>query len=80
MNQLKFDVAVLRKRYPEFDPGLAIVQVGGNYDSHVHINSQLEAANYIGIKAEHVKMSKKTSESDILQKVLINFFYHLLSY
>lgn len=80
LNQLKFDVAVVRKRYPDFDPGLAIIQVAGNHGSHVHINSQFEAASYIGIKAEHVKMSKTTCESDILEKVLIVFFYHLSTY
>ncbi|KRT78337.1 hypothetical protein AMK59_6411, partial [Oryctes borbonicus] len=54
--QLTEDVAKIKTMLPGFEPGLAIVQVGGREDSNVYIRMKIKAASEIGIKAEHVQL------------------------
>ncbi|CAH0550857.1 unnamed protein product [Brassicogethes aeneus] len=67
--QLTLDVANIRQKLPQFQPGLAIVQVGGREDSNVYIRMKIKAASEIGIKAEHVKLPKSTTEVELLNKL-----------
>lgn len=59
------DVAKLRETLPGFQPGLAIVQVGGREDSNVYIRMKIKAACEIGMKAEHVKLPRNTTEIEV---------------
>lgn len=63
--QLKKDVAELRRKIPNFQPGLAIVQVGGREDSNVYIRMKIKAACEIGIKATHIRLPRSTTESEV---------------
>ncbi|XP_051154436.1 C-1-tetrahydrofolate synthase, cytoplasmic [Leptopilina boulardi] len=66
---LKKDVAELKTKLPNFEPGLAIVQVGGREDSNVYIRMKINAANEIGIKATHMKLPNTTTETELLNKL-----------
>ncbi|XP_076638385.1 pug C-1-tetrahydrofolate synthase, cytoplasmic [Colletes latitarsis] len=63
------DVEALKKKLPNFLPGLAIVQVGGREDSNVYIRMKIKAASDIGIAAEHVKLPNTTTEIELINKV-----------
>ncbi|GLV43503.1 pugilist [Carabus blaptoides fortunei] len=67
--QLAAEVAQLSQKLPGFRPGLAIVQVGGREDSNVYIRMKIKAAEEIGIKAEHVKLSRSTTEAQLLMRL-----------
>lgn len=62
---LKKEVAQLQELVPDFRPGLAIVQVGHREDSNVYIRMKLKAAEDIGIKAEHIRLPKSTTEAEV---------------
>ncbi|XP_049817355.1 C-1-tetrahydrofolate synthase, cytoplasmic isoform X2 [Aethina tumida] len=67
--QLTKDVAAIKQKLPNFQLGLAIVQVGGREDSNVYIRMKIKAAQEIGINAEHVKLPKSTTEVELLSKI-----------
>ncbi|KAG5886240.1 hypothetical protein JTB14_008907 [Gonioctena quinquepunctata] len=67
--QLKVQVDGIKRKLPHFQPGLAIVQVGGREDSNVYIRMKIQAASNIGIQAEHVKLPKSTTEAELLNKL-----------
>ncbi|XP_043482868.1 C-1-tetrahydrofolate synthase, cytoplasmic [Leptopilina heterotoma] len=66
---LKKDVAQLKEKLPNFTPGLAIVQVGGREDSNVYIRMKINAANEIGIKANHMKLPNTITETELINKL-----------
>lgn len=53
-------------------PGLAIVQVGGRDDSNVYIRMKIRAAAEIGIEAQHVKLPRTITQTELLAKVTMN--------
>ncbi|KAG7204347.1 hypothetical protein KM043_002164 [Ampulex compressa] len=63
------DVAAIKRKLPDFSPGLAIVQVGGREDSNVYIRMKIKAANDIGIAAQHVKLPNTTTEIELINKL-----------
>lgn len=63
--QLRNEVTELKRKLPGFQPGLAIVQVGGREDSNVYIRMKIKAAAEIGIKATHVQLPRSTTESEV---------------
>lgn len=63
--ELSERVAVMGRALPGFQPGLAIVQVGGREDSNVYIRMKVKAANEIGIFAEHIKLPRSTTEAEV---------------
>lgn len=66
---LKLKVIKLREKLKDFRPGLAIVQVGGREDSNVYIRMKMKAATEIGIDAQHVKLPKSITETELLSRV-----------
>lgn len=67
--QLKEDVAKIKEEFPDFVPGLAIVQVGGREDSNVYIRMKIKAAEEIGIYARHVCFPRSITETQLIQEV-----------
>jgi methylenetetrahydrofolate dehydrogenase (NADP+) / methenyltetrahydrofolate cyclohydrolase / formyltetrahydrofolate synthetase len=63
--ELAKHVEVLKKQYPGFTPGLAIVQVGGREDSNVYIRMKMKAAEEIGIKATHVTLPSSIQQAEV---------------
>lgn len=59
-------MAKIRELLPSFQPGLAIVQVGGREDSNVYIRMKMRAAVEIGMKAEHIKLPKSTTQLEVI--------------
>lgn len=55
----------MKKKLKNFQPGLAIVQVGDREDSNVYIRMKIRAATEIGIKAEHIRLPKSTTEYEV---------------
>ncbi|XP_042860886.1 C-1-tetrahydrofolate synthase, cytoplasmic-like isoform X3 [Penaeus japonicus] len=68
-NKLKEQVAVLKQEFPEFAPGLAIVQVGAREDSNVYIRMKIRAAEEIGIRAQHIQFPRTITQSQLVQEV-----------
>lgn len=62
-------MSALRSKIPNFVPGLAIVQVGGREDSNVYIRMKIKAAGEIGINAEHVKLPRTTTQTELISKI-----------
>lgn len=56
----------LKKKLTNFEPGLAIVQVGDREDSNVYIRMKIKAATEIGIKADYIRLPKSTTEYEVL--------------
>lgn len=56
----------MKKQLPNFEPGLAIVQVGSREDSNVYIRAKIKAATEVGIVAHHVKLPRTISEVELL--------------
>ncbi|XP_071447317.1 C-1-tetrahydrofolate synthase, cytoplasmic [Hetaerina americana] len=67
--KLTEEVAELKQRVPGFAPGLSIVQVGGREDSNVYIRMKIKAASEIGIVANHLKLPKSITETELLQRL-----------
>ncbi|XP_074629404.1 C-1-tetrahydrofolate synthase, cytoplasmic-like [Acropora palmata] len=67
--KLKQDVEAIRAEYEAFKPGLAIVQIGDRSDSTVYIKSKVKAAEEIGMFARHVKLSRTSTQADVLKAV-----------
>ncbi|KAM3962554.1 LOW QUALITY PROTEIN: pug C-1-tetrahydrofolate synthase, cytoplasmic [Aphomia sociella] len=68
-DDLRQQVAELRSRSSGFIPKLAIVQVGGREDSNVYIRMKLKAAENIGMLAEHVRLPRDITESELLARI-----------
>ncbi|CAH1792800.1 unnamed protein product [Owenia fusiformis] len=68
-NAIKEEIAAIRQTSPDFNPGLAIVQVGGREDSNVYIRMKCKAAEEVGMTATHVKLPQTTTEQELLQVV-----------
>lgn len=60
-------VVNLKEKYPNFQPGLAIIQVGGREDSNVYIRMKMKAAEEIGIKATHVTLPSSIHQPELLR-------------
>lgn len=58
----------MKELLPDFQPGLAIVQVGGREDSNVYIRMKMRAAVEIGMRAEHIKLPKSTTQLEVNQQ------------
>jgi methylenetetrahydrofolate dehydrogenase (NADP+)/methenyltetrahydrofolate cyclohydrolase/formyltetrahydrofolate synthetase len=67
--ELKDEVDKMRAQVPGFQPGLAIVQVGGREDSNVYIRMKLKAAEGIGIAATHHKLPRTITETELLKEL-----------
>ncbi|VEN57638.1 unnamed protein product [Callosobruchus maculatus] len=67
--RLKKEVTELKKNVPGLQPKLSIVQVGEREDSNVYIRMKIKAASEIGIQAEHIKLPKTTTETELLEKL-----------
>ncbi|XP_078516439.1 C-1-tetrahydrofolate synthase, cytoplasmic [Lissotriton helveticus] len=65
--RLKKEVLSLKEQAPDFRPGLAILQVGDRDDSNLYISMKLKAAAEIGINANHVKLPKTATETEVLK-------------
>lgn len=72
---MKQQVSDVQKKYPTLVPGLAIVQVGGRDDSNVYIRMKIRAAAEIGIEAQHVKLPRTITQTELLAKVTENFTF-----
>lgn len=72
------DVAKMKELVPGFQPGLAIVQVGGREDSNVYIRMKMRAAEEIGMRAEHIKLPKSTTQLEVSLLIFKNALDNIL--
>ncbi|XP_013170793.1 PREDICTED: C-1-tetrahydrofolate synthase, cytoplasmic isoform X1 [Papilio xuthus] len=68
-DELRQQVSELRAQSSGAQPRLAIVQVGGREDSNVYIRMKLKAAENIGILAEHVRLPRDCTQTELLTKL-----------
>ncbi|CAI9722516.1 C-1-tetrahydrofolate synthase, cytoplasmic [Octopus vulgaris] len=68
-NKLKEDIENFQDKYPKFLPCLVIVQVGDREDSNVYIRMKVKNSADIGMKAEHIKLPKSSTQADVLATV-----------
>lgn len=54
------------------------MQVGGRDDSNVYIRMKIRAAAEIGIEAQHVKLPRTITQSELLAKVMENSVLHFI--
>lgn len=66
---LSAEVADLATLVPNFRPGLAILQVGDREDSNVYIKMKLKTAAEIGINAQHIKLPKSTTQTQLVYRL-----------
>lgn len=68
-NDLRRQILEGRAKYAEYNPKLAIVQVGGREDSNVYIRMKLKAAENIGMSAELIQLPRDITETELLTKI-----------
>uniref|UniRef100_A0A2C9JJ80 C-1-tetrahydrofolate synthase, cytoplasmic n=1 Tax=Biomphalaria glabrata TaxID=6526 RepID=A0A2C9JJ80_BIOGL len=64
--QLKDEITEFQQQYPDFRPGLAIVQIGDREDSNVYIGQKLKSAAEVGVIAEHIKLPRSSTQYEVL--------------
>jgi len=67
--QLASEVSEFQKTFPDFKPGLAIVQVGDRADSNVYIGQKIKSAAEVGVVAEHIQLPRSSTQYEILSTV-----------
>lgn len=67
--QLTEEVKSIKAKYPEFNPTLAIVQVGGREDSNVYIRMKTKAAAQVGVTAQHIKFPRTITEKELIEEL-----------
>lgn len=68
-DSIKEEVDKIRTEHHEFTPGLTIVQVGDREDSNVYVRMKITTATDLGFKPDHVKVSKTTSEEELIKLI-----------
>ncbi|KAJ8399151.1 hypothetical protein AAFF_G00415300 [Aldrovandia affinis] len=68
--QLKKDVEQMKNQFPDFRPGLVVLQVGDRDDSNLYISMKLKAAAEIGINASHMRLPKTATEDEVLHSIM----------
>ncbi|PAA58614.1 hypothetical protein BOX15_Mlig028590g1 [Macrostomum lignano] len=59
-----------KQRQPDFEPTLAIVQVGDRPDSNLYIRQKTRLAKKIGVRVEHIRLPRTTSYLEVLGHIL----------
>ncbi|RKP04945.1 formate--tetrahydrofolate ligase-domain-containing protein [Thamnocephalis sphaerospora] len=67
--ELKAEVDALRTRYGQFEPHLAVVQVGGRDDSSLYIRQKERAAQEVGMRFSHIHLPETATEVEVISKV-----------
>lgn len=67
--ELRQEVNSLKRKLPNYSPGLAIVQVGGRSDSTIYIRMKIKAASEIGINAQHIQFPRTTTERELIAEL-----------
>ncbi|GFY67894.1 c-1-tetrahydrofolate synthase, cytoplasmic [Trichonephila inaurata madagascariensis] len=67
--KLQEEVKLMKEKNPDFEPVLAIVQVGAREDSNVYIRMKKKVAAEVGVATKHVQLPRSLSESEILTEV-----------
>lgn len=66
---LRSRIEATRADYPNFRPGLTIVQVGDREDSNVYIRQKLKSAEAVGINAQHLKLPNSTTQYELIAAI-----------
>ncbi|XP_071832633.1 C-1-tetrahydrofolate synthase, cytoplasmic-like isoform X1 [Apostichopus japonicus] len=67
--ELKAEVDKIKEEYPNFKPGLAIVQVGDAADSNKYISHKIKAASEIGMEAKHYKLPSSSTLAQVVNQI-----------
>ncbi|KAF6039628.1 MTHFD1 [Bugula neritina] len=69
LDGIKAGIAAARGKHADFSAGLAIVQVGDLAESNVYIGKKIQSCKDVGIDARLVKLSKSSTQSQVLETV-----------
>ncbi|KAK2466913.1 hypothetical protein APHAL10511_001171 [Amanita phalloides] len=67
--QVAAKIMTIQAIHPSFMPQLAIVQAGDRPDSSTYVRMKTKAAEEVGIKLKHVRLSQEASVDQVLQVV-----------
>lgn len=56
----------MKNKFDGYQPGLAIIQVGGRQDSNVYIRMKIKAAAEIGIKCVHHALPSSATQIQVI--------------
>lgn len=68
-NSISEQVKQLKEKYVEFNPTVAIVQVGNRTDSSVFIRMKLKSSEEVGIRVLHIHLPKTITERELIRKI-----------
>lgn len=63
------EINQIKKKFPNFNPTLKIIQVGGRPDSSTYVNMKLKASKEGGIRCIIEKLPEDISEIELLNKI-----------
>jgi len=66
LDECKQKILEIKAEFSEFEPGLAIIQVGDRADSNIYIKNKVKSASEIGIKATHYKFPSDITEAELI--------------
>lgn len=61
----------MKNKFNGYQPGLAIIQVGGRQDSNVYIRMKIKAAAEIGIKCVHHALPSTATQMQVIWEFLL---------
>ncbi|XP_067130396.1 C-1-tetrahydrofolate synthase, cytoplasmic [Centruroides vittatus] len=68
-NEILEEVKQLKEKYANFNPTLAIIQVGNRTDSSVFIRTKSKSADEVGIRAIHIHLPRNITEQELIKKI-----------
>ncbi|KAI3652164.1 hypothetical protein MP228_003467 [Amoeboaphelidium protococcarum] len=68
-DKLKAQIAQYKADYPQFQPRLAIVQVGDRQDSNAYVRMKIKAAEDVGIQLDHILLPEQISQQQLLKTI-----------
>ncbi|XP_054716650.1 C-1-tetrahydrofolate synthase, cytoplasmic-like [Uloborus diversus] len=67
--ELQDEIKSIKEEFPNFNPVLAIVQVGAREDSNVYIRMKKKIANDVGVSTKHVQFPRTITQKELLEEV-----------
>ncbi|KAG1468878.1 hypothetical protein G6F56_003583 [Rhizopus delemar] len=68
-DKVKDEITLLKSKYPQYSPCLAVIQVGGREDSSVYVNMKQKAAQAAGIKFIYDNLPEDVTQAELLKRV-----------
>lgn len=67
--ETKEKISKTRNEFPNFNPTLAIVQVGNRSDSNVYIGAKLRKAQFVGAEGKLIKLPREITQDELEKEI-----------